>query len=111
MIEKLYGDSGKRSGPRIFQHLKKRKVEYDLSFAKDPRPSGHRWLTGRGKNRDRLPQTLWRRAFLSPCHLDEEAAQHRREENMPESVHHRTGSLLSRSDPADHAGHSSMGVT
>lgn len=73
-IEELDSDSGERSGSCILQHLKEREIEQDLSIAEHPRLSREGWLTGRRRSEDGLPQTLWRRAFVSPRYVNEETA-------------------------------------
>ncbi|HEX5544679.1 MAG TPA: hypothetical protein VFX10_04220, partial [Nitrospira sp.] len=87
-IEKLYGDSGKGPGSRVFQHVKEREIKQDPPLAEHPRPWGHWWLTCGKKSRDGSPQTLRCRTFLRPCNLDEEDTQRRSEESMPEPVNH-----------------------
>jgi hypothetical protein len=88
-IEELDGDSRKGSGSRILQCMKEREIEHDVSLAENPGLSRHRWLTGGRKSCDGLPQTLWRREFISPCHLAEEAAQNHSKKNMSDWVNHR----------------------
>jgi hypothetical protein len=65
--------------------VKEREIKEDLPLAEDPLPWG---LTCGKKSRDGSPQTLWCRAFVRPCNLDEEDTQHCSEETMPESVNH-----------------------
>ena len=55
IVEQFNGDSGKRPGSCVFQHVKEREIEHNLSRAKNPRLSRHWLLTGGRKSRDGLP--------------------------------------------------------
>jgi hypothetical protein len=89
IVEELDGDSRKRSGSCILEDLEERVVECDLSFAKHPRLSWHRWLASGGRSQDGVPQAFWCRWLISPRKLANNDPHDCGEENIPESVNHR----------------------